>query len=115
MIPLGPLRQLRDLDRTSPQFHERLGNFFRGDEYRGVFPGLKSEILEWLAEYLDSVGLQIVFLRLTLSICVGSRQYSRTHKPRIPVILARTQEDSWRRESSTEIVYTFRVSSRMCV
>ena len=111
MILFGPLEQLRALDRTSPQFHEKLSDFFRGDEYRGVFPKLKSEDLEWLADYLDSVGFQTIFLRSTLSIGTGSRQYSRTHKPRVPVILARTQEDSWCRESATEVVCTSRVPS----
>ena len=76
MIPFGPLEQLRALDRNSPQFHEQLSDFFRGDEYRGVFPKLESEDLEWLADYLDSVGFQTTFLPSTLSIGAGSPQYS---------------------------------------
>lgn len=96
MIPPGPLRQLRHLDKTSPQFREQLDDFFRGDGYRDVFPKLHNEDLAWLAEYLDSVGLQIIFLRPALSIGVGSQQYFRPRKPRIPVMLARTREDSWR-------------------
>ena len=58
MIPHNPaLRQLRDLDRTSPEFHEQLSNFFCGDAYRMVFPDLGREDLTWLAEYLDDVSL----------------------------------------------------------
>jgi hypothetical protein len=74
MIPLGLFQQLRDLDRTSPQFHEQVADFFRGNEYRGVFPKLQNEDLAWLAEYLDSVGLRTVSLHDKLSIGVGSRQ-----------------------------------------
>jgi hypothetical protein len=57
MTSHGPFQQLRDLKRTSPKFHEQLSDFFRGDEYRGVFPELQVEGLAWLAECLDSVGL----------------------------------------------------------
>ncbi|KAF9647762.1 kinase-like protein [Thelephora ganbajun] len=55
MTPPGPLRQLHDLDRTSPQFHEQLSNYLRGDEYQNVVPSLQGEGLAWLVEYLDSV------------------------------------------------------------
>ena len=58
MIPHNPaLRQLRDLDRTSPEFHEHLSNFFCGDAYRRAFPDLGRGDLTWLAEYLDDVSL----------------------------------------------------------
>ena len=56
MIPTNPLQPLHDLDRTSPQFHEQLNDFLRGDEYRNVLPGLQNEDLVWLVEYLDSVS-----------------------------------------------------------
>ena len=57
MAPHASLQQLRDLDKTSPQFHEQLSDFFRGDLYQSVFPSLQSESLAWLVEYLDSVRL----------------------------------------------------------
>jgi hypothetical protein len=56
-----------------------------------------------------------MFLRVALSTGVGSRRYFGSRKPRIPAILARTREDSWRWESSTEIVRPSRVSSWVCV
>jgi hypothetical protein len=115
MTPPGPFQQLRDLKRASPKFHEQLSDFFRGDEYRGVFPELEMEGLAWLAEYLGNVGLQTIFLRVTLSTGVGSRRYFRSRKSRIPAILARTREDSRRWESSTEIVRPSRVSPWVCL
>ena len=58
MIPHNPLQQLSDLDRASSHFHEHLIDFFRGNVYRNVVPGLHSESLAWLVEYLDSVRLK---------------------------------------------------------
>jgi len=60
MIPPDPLRQLHDLDRTSPQFHKQLRNFLCGDEYRDVVTGLQGEDLVWLVEYLDNVSPQTI-------------------------------------------------------
>ena len=59
MVPRGerPLHRLRDLDRTSPVFHEQLSDFLRGKEYQKIFPGLQSAELVRLVEYLDSVSL----------------------------------------------------------
>ena len=57
MIPHDAFHQLHGLDRTSPQFHEQLSNFFSGDVYRSVFPDLEGEDLAWLVECLDSVSL----------------------------------------------------------
>lgn len=57
MIPPGPLRELRDLDQTSPQFHERLSDLLRGNECQRVILGLQGEDLVWLVEYLDTVSL----------------------------------------------------------
>lgn len=58
MIPLGSLRHLRNLDRTSPRFHEELSDFLHGDEYQNFFSRLRNEDLVWLAEYLDNAGLR---------------------------------------------------------
>ena len=57
MIPHDPLQQLHDLDKSSPQFHEQLLDFFRGDVYRNALKSLQSEDLSSLAEYLDTVSL----------------------------------------------------------
>jgi hypothetical protein len=53
----NPLQQLHDLDRASPQFHEQLSSFLRGEEYQNAVPNLQGEDLAWLVEYLDSVSL----------------------------------------------------------
>ena len=111
MVLFSPFPQLHDLDRTSSEFCEQLNTFFRGDEYRGVFPKLQCEELAWLGEYLDSVSLQATFLCTALSIVVGACRHFRSCRPRIPAMLARTREDSRRWESVTEIVHTSRVSS----
>ena len=57
MVLSHPLQQLRDLDKTSPQFHEQLTNFLRGDDYRNGVSNLEGEDLTWLVEYLDGVSL----------------------------------------------------------
>ena len=81
------LQQLRDLDKTSPQFHEQLSNFFRGNIYQDIFPNLQSESLTWLVEYLDSVRLSQIHPPM-LNIGVGSGQCFRSRRPRVPRILA---------------------------
>jgi hypothetical protein len=80
-------RQLRDLENTSPQFHEQLNEYFRGDEYQSLFPELQSEDLPSLAGYLDNVSLQAILLRAALTIGVGSRRHFRSCKPRIQIVL----------------------------
>ena len=69
MILHNLLQQLHDLDRTSPEFHKQLSNFLRGNEYQNAVPGLLSEDLAWLVEYLDSVSLRTISptLRSTLA------------------------------------------------
>ena len=54
------LRQLHNLDRTSPQFHIHLSNFVRSKEYRNAVQNLQGEDLMWFVEYLDSVSLQTI-------------------------------------------------------
>ena len=63
-IPKNPLWKLRDLDKASPQFHEQLSDFFRGEVYRNIFPGLQNEDLALFVEYLDSVSLMITLSAL---------------------------------------------------
>ena len=86
MIPPEPLRQLRDLNKASPQFHEQLSNFFRGDVYRNVLPHLSGDNLEWLVEYLDGVSFQIIFSRSALNTSSGSCRHSWPRKHAIPRI-----------------------------
>ena len=96
-IPMNspnPLQPLYDLDRTSPQFHKHLTNFFRRSEYQNVVPSLKSEDLTWLVEYLDSVSLPTISPHSVFNTCVGSRRYFRSCD--VPGILARTQQTVWR-------------------
>ena len=58
VISRNPLQRLHDLDKASPQFHQRLGDFLHGEEYQNLFSKLQSDDLASLAEYLDSVGPQ---------------------------------------------------------
>lgn len=89
MIPLAPLQRLHDLDRDSPQFHEQLSEFLRGDEYRGIIPKLQREDFVLLAEYLDNVSPQTALPHHTLmKVVAGSRLYFRPCKPCIPGALA---------------------------
>ena len=55
------LQELRDLYRSSPQFHRRLDNLISGNEYQQTIASLQGEDLAWLVEYLDEVGLQTIF------------------------------------------------------
>lgn len=93
MIPHHPLQELHDLDKASPQFHEQLRDFLRGDVYRGALQNLKSEDLALLVEYLDSVSLHIIFPPAALNIGAGSRRNPRPCNLCFPGIPARTQED----------------------
>ena len=73
MTPPNPLQKLRDLDRTSPHFHNQLTNFLRGNEYQDAAPSLQGEDLAWFVNYLDKVGPQLFLLvphsPLTQALC----------------------------------------------
>lgn len=75
VIRCNPLQQLHDLDKASPQFHQRLSDFIHGEEYRNLFSKLQSEDLASLSEYLDSVRHWTFFLRAALNIAPGSHRY----------------------------------------
>ncbi|KAF9789366.1 hypothetical protein BJ322DRAFT_1105226 [Thelephora terrestris] len=60
MAPQNILRQLRELEKTSPQFYERLRGFLRGDVYRDALRNLPKEELTSLVEYLDSILVDIL-------------------------------------------------------
>lgn len=61
MIPYNPIQQLHALDKTSPQFHEQLRDFLRGDVYRDALQSLQTEDLTSLVEYLSIVSLHTTF------------------------------------------------------
>jgi len=111
MIPCKPLQQLHDLNRASPQFHDQLSNFLRGNEYRNGFPNLQSEDSAWLVEYLDSVSLRTTFIHPALRTGTGSRWYFRSCKSHIPGIPTRTRKYMQHQGVATEILCTLRLSS----
>jgi len=88
MILHNHLQPLHDLDKASPQFHKKLVEFLRGNEYQDVVPILQREDLAWLVEYLDNVSLRAIFAHFALNTCVGPRQYFRSCKPRVSAISA---------------------------
>jgi hypothetical protein len=87
MIPHNPLQQLRDLGRTSLQLYNRLWTiwFIHGNDYQDI-SSQQNEYLTWLVGYLDNVSLQTTSPHSVLNATVGSRQYLRSHKSRIPGI-----------------------------
>ena len=109
------LQQLFSLDKASPQFHERLIDFFRGSAYQHIFQTLQNESLTMLVEYLDSVRLKIPPLHLMFDIALAPRQRSRPCRPRIPGIFASTPRDMRLQEGVTDIVYAFRITPGVCV
>ena len=75
MFSYDPLQNLRDLDRTLPQFHNQLIDFLRGNEYRDVAPSLQGENLAWLVDYLDDVSLYAIPPRTLLTAGAGPLRY----------------------------------------
>ena len=84
MSPSNPLRALRDLDRTSPHFHNQLIDLLRGKEYRDVIPSLEGEDLAWLVDYLDDVSLHSVSPHPALTAGTGPLPYLRSQWRHIP-------------------------------
>ena len=115
MIPHNPLQPLHDLDTTSPRFHEHLIDFLRGKGYRDVVPGLKTEDLAWLVEYLDNVSPLAISPHATLNAGADPLWYIQSRQCPISGIATRTQEDMWPQGGAAEIVHTFGVSSGLCV
>ena len=54
------MQTLRDLDKTSPHFHNQLIDSLRGKAYQDVVSSLQGEDLVWLVNYLDNVSLHNV-------------------------------------------------------
>ena len=71
MSPSNPLHKLRDLDRTSPRFHNQLIDSLRRNEYRDVTTNLQDEDLTWLVNYLDNVSRHTISPRPTLTDGTG--------------------------------------------
>ena len=78
MSPSNPLQTLRDLDKTSPHFHNQLIDLLRGNEYRDVIPSLQGEDLAWLVDYLDGVSFHTISHHLALTTDTGPLRYLRS-------------------------------------
>jgi hypothetical protein len=68
------LQQLRQLNRTSPDFHDQLCKVHDDEEYRQCVSNLQDDDLVWLVGYLDNVRRRVAGSRslLTLSQACGS-------------------------------------------
>jgi len=102
------LKQLYGLDRTSSQFHTRLSGLLRSEGYRSAVPNLQGEDLARLVDYLESVSLQSISPKSVPNTVVGSDVYFKSREPRIPGILARTEEHLRHQAGPTEIPYAFK-------
>ena len=111
MTPSNLLQKLRDLDRTSPGFHNQLADFLRGNEYQDAVPSLQGEDLVWFVNYLDKVGLQTISLRSTLTAGTGPLRYPRSQQRSVSGAAKRTQKDMWCQECAPEHVHTFGFAS----
>jgi len=108
MSPPNALKQLHGLDRTSSQFHKRLSGLLRSEGYRSAIPNLQGEDLAWLVDYLESVSLQSISPKSVSNTVVGSDVYFKSCEPRIPGILARTEEHLRHQAGPTKIPYALK-------
>lgn len=60
MASRNTLERLRRLDSSSPKYHNLLGQFLSGDEYKLWVPALRGEDLLRFVDYLDSVRLHVI-------------------------------------------------------
>jgi len=53
----GPpaLQRLHSLDRSPPEFQDRLSNILYGEEYQKCVLNLRNDDSVWLVDYLDKV------------------------------------------------------------
>ena len=93
MDQLNPLQQIRNLDTTSPQFHEQLSGYLREKEFQGAVGNLQGEDLTWFVEYLDGVSLQTISPHSTLNTGVDACRYFRFYNCHIPGFVAPTRRD----------------------
>ena len=57
-----PLKQLRRLDRSSPEFHDQVSNILYGQEYQQWVPTIQGDDLVGLVDYLDKVRCRVSLL-----------------------------------------------------
>ena len=115
MTPPNPLQKLRDLDRTSPHFHDQLINFLRGNEYQNVALNLQGEDLAWLVDYLGNVSLHFVFPRPALTASTGPLRSLQSQKCPTSGTTRRTQKAMRSQECAPKHVHTFRFAFGMCI
>ena len=60
------LQKLRDLDRTSLEFHDKLGDLLYGEEYARCMTNIEGNDLRWLVDFLDEVRQRVFLPRLPL-------------------------------------------------
>lgn len=62
-LPFCPaaLKQVHNLDKSSPDFPDQLNNVLRGEEYREIRQGREADEMRWLVNYLDQVCHLVAF------------------------------------------------------
>ena len=111
MTPPNLLQKLRDLNKTSSDFHSQLTDFLRGNEYRDAVPSLQGEDLDWFIDYLDNVSLRTVSLRSALTAGTDPLRYPRSQHRPIPGTARRTPKDMWCQERAPDHVHTLGFAS----
>ena len=53
------LQQFDRLNRSSPDFHDKLRDLLYGEEYKQCVPRLHGDDLVWLVGYLDEVRCRV--------------------------------------------------------
>ena len=66
MSTRDPLKELRGLDKSSPEFHDQISDILHGEEYKQCVSDLQGDDLVWLVDYLDQVRLPISLVRFPL-------------------------------------------------
>ena len=115
MSPSDPLQSLRNLDRTSPHFHNQLIDLLRGNEYRDAIPSLEGEDLAWLVNHLDDVSLHNVSPHPTFTAGTDPLRHLRSQQCPISGATRRTEEGMRRQECAPQSLHAFRFSSGMRV
>ena len=81
MPPPNPLQQLQGLDRSSPEFPNRLADIL-GEDWMNHAQNLSPNDLEEFVEYLDSVCVRVTLTHPLLNGIVGP-QRPQPHQPRL--------------------------------
>lgn len=93
MFPPNPLQRLRDLDRSSTEFPDKLTGILT-EGWIDQAQNLSPEGLRELIECLDNVSVQITFTR-SLLISVEDPQFPRPHQSCFLPLFVRTSKDLW--------------------